>query len=76
MLALTRKRDESIILDGNIQIKVLDISPDKVKLGIVAPSDVNIYRNEIYEEIQRINHESNNIDLLPKKSMTRQTQLK
>ncbi len=76
MLALTRKRDESIILDGNIQIKVLDISPDKVKLGIVAPSDVNIYRNEIYEEIQRINRESNNIDLLPKKSMTRQPQLK
>lgn len=76
MLALTRKRDESIILDGNIQIKVLDISPDKVKLGIVAPSDVNIYRNEIYEEIQRINRESNNIDFLPKKSMTRQTQLK
>ncbi|WP_069998876.1 carbon storage regulator CsrA [Cellulosilyticum sp. I15G10I2] len=52
MLTLTRKKDEAIIVDGNIEIKILDIQGDKVKIGIAAPKEVTIYREEIYQKIQ------------------------
>lgn len=58
MLALTRKKDEAIIIDGEIEIRILDIQGDKVKLGITAPKNTNIYRKEIYTEIQKSNTES------------------
>ena len=58
MLALTRKKDESIIIGGNIEIKVLEVQGDKVKLGICAPKDVTIHRKEIYIQIQESNKES------------------
>ncbi|SMP52503.1 carbon storage regulator CsrA [Anoxynatronum buryatiense] len=55
MLVLTRKPEESIILGGNIEIKVLGIEDGKVKIGIKAPRDVDIYRKEVYLEIQEEN---------------------
>lgn len=55
MLALTRKKDEAIIVDGNIEIRVLDIQDGKVRLGISAPKDVSIHREEIYVEIEKSN---------------------
>ena len=58
MLVLTRKPEESIILDGNIEIKVLGIEDGKVKIGIKAPRDVDIYRKEIYLEIQEENRQA------------------
>ncbi|HHX62500.1 MAG TPA: carbon storage regulator CsrA, partial [Epulopiscium sp.] len=58
MLALTRKKEESIIIGDNIVIKILEVSGDKVRLGIEAPSDITIYREEIYTEIQKENEEA------------------
>lgn len=55
MLALTRKVDQGIVINGNIEIKVLDVQDGKVKLGISAPKEVSIHREEIYLEIQEAN---------------------
>jgi len=55
MLVLTRKKDESIIIDGNIEVVVIGIEEGKVKLGIKAPKDVDIHRKEIFEAIQEEN---------------------
>lgn len=58
MLALTRKINEAIIIDGNIEIKVLDIQGDKVKLGIAAPKEINIYREELHAQIKQSNKDA------------------
>lgn len=64
MLVLTRKKDESIIIGENIEIVITEIEEGKVKLGINAPRDINIYRKEIYEDIRTENKEAaNNRDL-------------
>ena len=55
MLVLTRKLEESIILGKNIEIKILAVEDGKVKLGISAPKDIEIYRKEIYAEVQEEN---------------------
>lgn len=55
MLILSRKTDQSIIIDGNIEIKVIDIDEGKVKLGISAPRDIEVHRSEIYLQIQEEN---------------------
>jgi carbon storage regulator len=55
VLVLSRKEDESIIINDNIEIKIIGVKQDQVKIGIVAPRDVKIYRKEIYDEIQREN---------------------
>ena len=52
MLALARKSNESIMLGNDIEITVLEIKGDQVKLGIKAPKSVPIYRKEIYLQIQ------------------------
>ena len=53
MLILSRKLNESIIIDGNIVVKVLRIDKDTVKLGIQAPSELPVHREEIYQAIQK-----------------------
>lgn len=58
MLVLSRKRNESIVIDGNIVVTVVDIRGDKVRLGIEAPKDVPIHRSEVYEAIRRAAGES------------------
>ena len=55
MLVLSRQRDESIIIGDNIVITVVDIRGDKVRLGIQAPSEIPVHRQEVYEAIQREN---------------------
>lgn len=55
MLVLSRKIDETIIIDNNIEVKVLSINNNQVQLGIEAPDDVSIHREEIYREIQAEN---------------------
>ena len=55
MLVLSRHRDESIIIGDDIVITVTDIRGDKVRLGISAPVDVTVHRQEVYEVIQREN---------------------
>lgn len=53
MLVLSRHRDESIIIGDNIVITIVDIRGDKVRLGIQAPTDIPVHRQEVYEAIQR-----------------------
>ena len=53
MLVLSRKRDESILIGDNIKVTVVDIRGDKVRLGIEAPKDTSIHRQEVYEAIER-----------------------
>ncbi len=55
MLVLSRQRDESIIIGDKVVITVVDIRGDKVRLGIEAPSEVPVHRQEVYEAIQREN---------------------
>lgn len=53
MLVLTRQRDESIFIGDNIKITIVDIRGDKCRLGIEAPSEIPVHRQEVYEAIQR-----------------------
>lgn len=55
MLILARKKDESIIINDNIEISVIEIKGESVKIGINAPSSVKIFRREVYEAIQKEN---------------------
>jgi len=55
MLVLSRQRDESIIIGDNIVITIVDIRGDKVRLGIEAPTEIPVHRQEVYEAIQREN---------------------
>lgn len=55
MLALSRKKDEAIIINNDIEITVIEIKGDQVKLGISAPKSVPIYRKEVYVQIQEAN---------------------
>jgi carbon storage regulator len=58
MLILSRKSSESVVIDGRIIVKIIRVEGDVVKLGIEAPNDVPIFRQEIYDEIQRNNREA------------------
>lgn len=58
MLALSRKKDEALIINNNIEITVLEVKGDHVKLGITAPKSVPVYRKEVYLQIQESNKES------------------
>lgn len=58
MLVLSRKINESVVIDGQIVVKIVRIDGDQVRLGIQAPSDVPIHREEVYQEIQRNNREA------------------
>jgi len=58
MLILTRKKDESLVIDGKIEIRIVSLDDGKVKLGIEAPREVEIHRKEIFEKIQIENKEA------------------
>ena len=53
MLVLSRQKDESIIIGDDIEITIVDVRGDKVRLGINAPRSISVHRKEIYEAIQR-----------------------
>jgi carbon storage regulator len=55
MLILSRKSGESIVIDGRVRVKVVRVEGDVVKVGIEAPADVPVHREEVYAEIQRNN---------------------
>ena len=53
MLVLSRKKNESIVINNDIKIVVVEIRGDKVRLGVEAPREVPVHRNEVYDAIQR-----------------------
>ena len=62
MLALTRKKGESLVLNNDIEVTVLEIRGDQVKLGVKAPRQVPVYRKEVYLQIQKENEEALQVD--------------
>jgi carbon storage regulator len=58
MLVLSRQRDESIIIGDDIEITVVDIRGDKVRLGVSAPKEISVHRKEVYDAIRRENREA------------------
>lgn len=58
MLALSRKRGEALVINNNIEITVLDVKGDQIKIGINAPKEIPVYRKEVYEQIQQSNREA------------------
>jgi carbon storage regulator len=64
MLALSRKKNEAIMINNNIEITVLDIRGDQVKLGIAAPKEIPIYRKEVYLQIQQENKQATDVTSL------------
>lgn len=58
MLVLTRKKEQSIVVNDNIEITVVDIQGDHVRLGINAPRSISIHRKEVYLEIQEENRKA------------------
>jgi carbon storage regulator len=53
MLVLSRQKDESIMIGDDVEITIVDVRGDKVRLGIAAPKDIPVHRKEVYEAIQR-----------------------
>ena len=64
MLALTRKKGESIIVNNDIEISILELRGDQVKIGISAPREVPVYRKEVYLQIQKENEAASSSDSL------------
>lgn len=62
MLALTRKKGEALVINNNIEITILEIKGDQVKIGINAPKEVPVYRKEVYVQIQNANEAAMNLE--------------
>ncbi len=58
MLALSRKKGDSIIINENIEIFIIDIGKEQVKIGIKAPKNIPIYRKEVFEQIMQENKQA------------------
>ena len=61
MLVLSRKKNESIVINDDITIVVVEIRGDKVRLGVEAPKEVPVHRNEVYEAIRRNQQDHNEL---------------
>ena len=62
MLALSRKKNEALIINNNVEVTVLEIKGEQVKLGISAPKEVPVYRKEVYAQIQDANTDAVNME--------------
>jgi carbon storage regulator len=62
MLVLSRHRDESIMIGDDVVVTIVDIRGDKVRLGIDAPQDIPVHRQEVYEAIQRENRNATKLE--------------
>ena len=63
MLVLTRKRNQSIMVNDNIELTIIDIQGDQVRVGINAPKDVKVFRKEVYVEMTEENKKASNVQL-------------
>lgn len=63
MLVLSRKKNESIMIGDHIEVKILSVDGDQVKLGIVAPKSVKVHRSEVFKAIQEQNKEALNANV-------------
>ena len=64
MLALSRKKNEALVIDNKIEVTILEIKGDQVKVGISAPKEVPIYRKEVYLQIQEANKQARETECL------------
>ncbi|MBQ3105705.1 MAG: carbon storage regulator CsrA [Lachnospiraceae bacterium] len=62
MLALSRKKNEALVINNNVEITILDIKGDQVKIGIEAPKEVPVYRKEVYLQIRQSNKDAMNTE--------------
>ncbi|MCM1120829.1 MAG: carbon storage regulator CsrA [bacterium] len=62
MLALSRKKNEALIINNNIEVTILEVKGDQVKIGITAPKEVPVYRKEVYLQIQEANREAVSVE--------------
>lgn len=62
MLALSRKKGEAIVINNDVEITVLEVKGDQVKIGVSAPKEVPVYRKEVYVQIQNANKEAVSAD--------------
>ena len=60
MLALSRKKDEAIVINNDIEVTIIEVKGDQVKIGITAPKSVPVYRKEVYLQIQEANRAAAN----------------
>lgn len=74
MLILSRRKGETIIIGDNIEISIIDVQGDTVKLGINAPRSLSVHRKEIYDEIQAANREA--LQNLPTAEQLKKLQIK
>ena len=63
MLVLSRKKDEKIIIGDNITLMVIEIKNDKVRLGIEAPREITVHREEVYAAIKQAQENGNSIEI-------------
>jgi len=63
MLVLTRKRNQSIMIGDNIELVIVDIKGDQVKIGVKAPRNITVHRKEVFEEIQLENKKAANANI-------------
>jgi carbon storage regulator len=61
MLVLSRQRDETIMIGDEVEVTVVDIRGDKVRLGITAPRSIQVHRKEVYEAIKRENRQASGL---------------
>ena len=63
MLVLTRKKDQSIVVNDNIEITILEVQGDQVRIGINAPRDISIHRKEVFLQISEENKKAASINM-------------
>ncbi|MFA9479008.1 carbon storage regulator CsrA [Phycisphaerales bacterium AB-hyl4] len=74
MLVLSRQRDETIMIGDEVEITIVDIRGDKVRLGITAPRAIQVHRKEVYEAIRRENADAARVQVEDLRDMDRQLQ--
>ena len=63
MLALSRKKGEALVINNDIEVTVLEVKGDQVKIGVEAPNDVKVFRQEVFSAIQSENKAANQISM-------------